>query len=57
MKHTLISLCIAFVAAVFAYLALPPTIYVEKALNILVAVFIGSGVVTSLLLRLLNRYG
>jgi Zn-dependent protease with chaperone function len=56
MKHTFISLCVAFLIAVLVYLALPSTMYVEKAFNILAAAFIGAGVVTSLLLRLWNRH-
>lgn len=55
MKRTFISLCVAFVVAVLVYLALPPTMYVEKALNILAAAFAGSAVVTSLVLGWRSR--
>lgn len=54
MKRTVISLCVAFLVAVAVYFGLgvvAPDIYVEKAFNILVAAFVSSAVVTSLLLR------
>jgi hypothetical protein len=50
MKRTFISLGVAFLVVVIVYLALPPNMYVEKAFNILVAAFVGSAVVTALVL-------
>jgi hypothetical protein len=53
MKRTFISLGVAFLVAALVYLAIAsfaPTMYVEKAFNILAAVFIGSAVVTLLIL-------
>ncbi|MEX5748571.1 hypothetical protein [Massilia sp. X63] len=55
MKHTFISLVIAFLVAVLVYVALPSQMYVEKALNIIVLSFIGSAVLTALVLRLRRR--
>jgi hypothetical protein len=52
-RRILISLAVAFLAAVMTYLAifvLAPTMYVEKAFNILAAAFIGSAVITLLVL-------
>jgi hypothetical protein len=54
MKRTFVSLAVGFLVAVIVYLALPPTMYVEKALNILVAAFVGSAVVTAFVL---GRWG
>jgi hypothetical protein len=51
MKRTFISLGVAFLVATLVYLALPPTMYVEKAGNIIVLAFIGAAVFTSLALR------
>ena len=53
--RTLISLGVAFLVAVLVYLALPSKMYVEKEFNILVLSFIGTAVVTSLLLRWWGR--
>ncbi|WP_230029955.1 hypothetical protein, partial [Massilia sp. Bi118] len=53
MRTALISLGAAFLTAVityFAILVLAPTMYAEKAFNILFAAFIGSAVVTSIVL-------
>jgi hypothetical protein len=55
MKRMFISLCVAFLVAVLVYLALPDTMYVEKAGNILVLSFIGTAVVTALALRRWGR--
>lgn len=58
MKRTFISLGVAFLVVVFVYLGLgvvAPDIYVEKALNILVAAFVGSAVITALVLSLWGR--
>jgi hypothetical protein len=52
-RGMLIALGVAFLVAVLVYLAiavLAPGMYVEKAFNILAAAFIGSAVVTSLVL-------
>jgi hypothetical protein len=52
-RRILISLAVAFLAAVMTYLVifvLAPTMYVEKAFNILAAAFIGSAVITLLVL-------
>lgn len=57
-RVTLISLSVAFLAAVLSYLAiaiLTPTMYVEKAVNILAAVFVVSAGIT--LLVLIRRRG
>jgi hypothetical protein len=54
MKRTFISLGVAFLVTVIVYLALPPTMYVEKAGNIIVLSFVGSAVVTALAL---GRWG
>lgn len=54
MKRTLISLGVAFLVAALVWLTIivfTPTMYVEKAGNIIVLAFIGAAVVTSLLLR------
>lgn len=55
MKHTFISLVVAFLMAVVVYLALPSKMYVDKAFNIIVLSFIGSAVLTALILRLHGR--
>lgn len=55
MKNTFISLVVAFLVAVLVYLALPSKMYVEKAFNIIVLSFIGSAIVTALVLRLSSR--
>ncbi len=55
MKHTFISLVVAFMVAVLVYLALPSKMYVEKALNIIVLSFIGAAILTGLVLRLRGR--
>lgn len=55
MKRTFISISFAFLVAVIVYLALPPTMNYEKALNILVAAFVGSAVVTASALGLWGR--
>lgn len=58
MRRILVSLAVAFLAAVMAYLAifvLAPTMYVEKAFNILAAAFIGSAVITLLVLIRASR--
>lgn len=55
MKHTFISLAVAFLVAVLVYVTLPSKMYVEKALNIIVLSFIGSAVLTALVLRLRRR--
>lgn len=52
MKNTLISLAVAFLVAVLVYLVLPSKMYVEKAFNIIVLSFIGSAILTALVLRL-----
>jgi hypothetical protein len=52
-RKVLISLAIAFLAAVLTYLAivvLAPDMYVEKAFNLLAAAFIGTAGLTSLVL-------
>jgi hypothetical protein len=57
MKRTFISLGVAFLVAVLVYFGLgvvAPDIYVEKALNILVAAFVGSAVITAFVL---GRWG
>jgi hypothetical protein len=51
MKRTFISLGVAFLVATLVYLALPAEMYVEKAGNIIVLAFIGTIVVTWLLLK------
>ena len=54
MKRTFISLGVAFLVAALVYISIfffDPGMYVEKAFNILVAAFVGSAVVTSLVLR------
>ena len=56
MKRTFISLGVAFMVAVVVYLALPATIYVEKAFNILTAAFIRSAILTSLALGVWSRH-
>lgn len=55
MKNTFISLVVAFLVAVLVYLVLPEKMYVEKALNIIVLSFIGSGILTALVLTLRGR--
>ena len=55
MKNTFISLVAAFLVAVLVYLALPSKMYVEKAFNIIVLSFIGTAIVTALVLRLRSR--
>lgn len=58
MKCTLISLGVATLVAILAYLAilvLAPEMYVEKAGNIIVLAFIGAAVVTSLVLMRRRR--
>jgi multisubunit Na+/H+ antiporter MnhF subunit len=55
MKHTFISLVVALLVAVLVYLALPSKMYVEKALNIIVLSFIGTAVLTALVLKLRGR--
>lgn len=55
MKRTFISLGVAFLVAVLVYLALPDTMYVEKAGNIIVLSFIGTAVVTAVALKLWSR--
>lgn len=55
MKHTFISIVVAFLVAVLVYLALPSKMYVEKAFNIIVLSFMGSAISTALVLRFLNR--
>jgi uncharacterized membrane protein YhhN len=53
MKTTFISFGVAFFVATLVYIAiffLDPGMYVERALNILVGAFVGSGVVTALVL-------
>lgn len=52
MKRTFISLGVAFLVAVLVYLALPDTMYVEKAGNIIVLSFIGTAVVTAVASKL-----
>jgi hypothetical protein len=52
-RKLLISFGIAFLSVIIAYVAIfvfAPTMYVEKAFNILAATFLGSAVVTSLVL-------
>lgn len=55
MKHTFVSLVVALLVAVLVYLALPSKMYVEKALNIIVLSFIGTAVLTALVLKLRGR--
>jgi len=58
MRRILISLAVAFLTAVITYLAicvLAPTMYVEKAFNILAAAFVGSTVITLLVLIRANQ--
>lgn len=53
-RKILISLGVAFLVAVLAYLAivvLAPSMYVEKALNILAAVFMVAGITSLVLIR------
>jgi hypothetical protein len=53
MRRFLIPPAVAFLVAVLTYLVIiviAPDMYVEKALNILAAAFIGSACVTSLVL-------
>jgi hypothetical protein len=57
MKRTFISLGVAFLVAALVYLAIfifAPTMYVEKAFNILAVAFIGSAVFVALVL---GRWG
>jgi hypothetical protein len=57
-RRLLISLGIAFLADMIAYMAIfviAPGMYVEKAFNILVAVFVASVGITSLALTLRGR--
>lgn len=57
-RGMLIALGVAFLATALVYLAilvLAPGMYVEKAFNILAAAFIGSAVVTSLVLMFGRR--
>lgn len=58
MQKILISLGVAFLVALITYLSifmLAPTMYVEKAFNILVAAFLGSACLTlALLMRKQN---
>lgn len=57
-RKTLITLGVAFLVAMLTYLAivvLAPGMYVEKALNILAAVFLAAGVITSLVLMRRQR--
>lgn len=55
MKHTFISLFVAFLVAALVYLALPSNMYVEKAFNIIVLSFIGTAILTALILKLRGR--
>lgn len=55
MRRAFISLCVASLVAILVYLALPPTMYVEKAGNIIVLSFVGTAVVVALLLRRRGR--
>jgi hypothetical protein len=53
MRKLLIALGVGLLAVIIAYAAIfvwAPSMYVEKAFNILVATFLGSVVVTSLML-------
>ena len=50
MKRTLISLGVAFLVALLVYFALPDTMYVEKAGNILALSFIGTAIATAFVL-------
>jgi hypothetical protein len=57
-RGVLIPLGVAFFAATLAYLAIyvfAPTMYVEKAFNILAIVFLMSGGITSLVLMTRKR--
>lgn len=51
MRTASISLCVASLVAILVYFALPPTMYVEKAGNIIVLSFIAAAGVTALILR------
>lgn len=55
MKNTFISLVVAFLVAALVYLALPSKMYVEKAFNIIVLSFLGTAILTALVLRLRSR--
>ena len=58
MKWTLISLGAGLAGATIAYVGIIifyPTMYVERAGNIIVDVFLGVAIATALLLKLLKR--
>jgi len=58
MKRTLVSLGLGFLAAVLAYVAIllvEPTMYVEKAGNIIVNAFVVVSIVTALSFNRLKR--
>lgn len=58
MKRTLVSLGLGFLAAVLAYVAIllvEPTMYVEKAGNIIVNAFVVISIVTALSFNRLKR--
>ncbi len=55
MKNTFISLIVALVVAVLVYLTLPSKMYVEKAFNIIILSFIGTAILSALVLRLRGR--
>ena len=55
MKTALISFCVATLVAILVYFALPATMYVEKAGNIIVLSFIGAAAVAALILRRRRR--
>jgi len=60
MKRTLISSGVALLVTLLVDLSIilfNPTMYVEKALNILVLTFIGVAIITSLALRSRGRKG
>ena len=51
MRTAFISLCVAALVATIVYFALPATMYVEKAGNIIVLSFIAAAAVAALILR------
>ena len=58
MKRAFISLGVAFLVATLVYISIflfDPGMYVEKAFNILVAAFVGAGIITALALGLRER--
>jgi hypothetical protein len=53
--RTLISLAVAFLAAVFVVISYDPNMNSERSMSIFAGVFIGTAVVTSLVLRMRGR--